>query len=70
MFGIRNQEDIAGILYQSMLKAPSSGKEGFALFARKANGVERTLHTGIGAACTAPQRIKFLECVRILGVLK
>lgn len=39
----------AGILYQSMLEAPSGAKERNTLFACKTNGCERTVHAGIGA---------------------
>ena len=50
MFSIGDIEDIAGILYQSMLKPPSGSNKRLALFPRKADAIQRALHAVIRAA--------------------
>ena len=55
---------MAGILYQSMLKAASSGNEGSILFAGIADRMERASHANVGTASTAPQPIEVLQLER------
>jgi hypothetical protein len=57
MIGVRNFENIAGILYQSMLKAPSSSQKGHTPFAGEADRAQSAVHAAIRAARSAPDRI-------------
>ena len=59
--GVDQAQDIAGILYQSMLKAPSGTDEGLAAFARKADARQRAFHAGVGAAGRGPERVEGLQ---------
>ena len=57
MIGARNSENIAGILYQSMLKAPSSSQKRHTPFAGEADRAQSAVHAAIRAARSAPDRI-------------
>jgi|SRR5215469_18397228 len=57
MIGVGDSENIAGILYQSMLKAPSSSYEGHTPFAGEADCAQSAVHAAIRATRSAPDRI-------------
>lgn len=61
MLGLGDPQDMAGILYQSMLKSASGADKGSSLFTRKLDRLERTLHTLVGTARGTPQGIAWLE---------
>ena len=68
MIGARNSENIAGILYQSMLKAPSSSQKRHTPFAGEADRAQSAVHAAIRAARSAPDRIT-LRQARFGGIV-
>ena len=59
---IVNAQDVACILYQSMLKAPSSADERHPLFTGELDGAERPVHAFVRAARTAPEGVEWPQC--------
>ena len=49
MVGIQETEDIACILYQSMLKTTSGAEEGNVRFPGKTDGIKRAFHADVRA---------------------
>ena len=60
MFCLLNPQGIAGILYQSILKAASGAQKRPSIFAAKLNDPQGTLHAHIGAARSPPKSVKSL----------
>ena len=60
MSGLLNSQSIAGILYQSMLKAPSGSQKRPPIFAAKLNGPQGTFYALIGAARSPPECVESL----------
>ena len=61
MLCIQETRYIARILYQSMLKAPSGGKKGPSILARKLNSQKRSIYAFVRAAGGAPEGVKRLQ---------
>ena len=59
MFGLLNSQDIASILYQSILKTASGAQKRPFIFAAVLNGSQRTVLAFIGASRRTPESIEF-----------
>ena len=59
MIGLSKSQNVACILYQSMLKAPSGADEGTLLLAGKSDRAQRAIHAAIRAARSTPDAVMF-----------
>ena len=58
MIGFGHSQNVAGILYQSMLKAASGSDERHTSFTREPDGEQSAIHTAIRAARSEPYTVK------------
>ncbi len=70
VFSILDAENIAGILYQSMLKAASGSEEWHIVFARESNRVQRAVHADVWTTRRAPQRIELFQRCRNISAIQ
>lgn len=61
VLGVTDAQDVACILYQSMLKAPSGAHERLAMLAGKPDTRQRTFHAAVRAARRTPQAVVGLQ---------
>jgi hypothetical protein len=65
MVGIGPTQHVARVLDHRMLETAAGAQEGHALLARKADGTQRAVHAGVGAAGHAPHGVEAVERARI-----
>jgi hypothetical protein len=63
MIGISDSQNVAGILYQSMLESASRSDERPTLLTGKADGPQCAFHASIWARCAAPDRVTIAQSI-------